>query len=62
MDKNLIWQYIGVSLLILAALIRMIVSLRKKSRKKGRSCCGCSLSDACEERKKISKSDSCNEC
>lgn len=47
MDKNLLWQYIAVGVLIIAAFARMIFMLRKSARKKRGSCCGCSLSETC---------------
>ena len=48
MSSNLFWQYIIVVILILAALARIVWSLKKKKKSKG-SCCGCSLAQACGE-------------
>lgn len=50
MDTNLFWQYAAVLLIVIAALFRIIIGLRKKHRRKaGGSCTGCSLSEACHD-------------
>lgn len=57
MDKNLIWQYTAVALLLLAAIARMIWSIRRKGRKGG-CCTGCSLAETCRDNKATSRSPS----
>lgn len=50
-DTNLIWQYTAVAVLIVAAIGRIIWSIRKRNRsgRKRGSCCGCSLADSCRD-------------
>gem|GEM_PF-2911329 len=50
-DTNLILQYTAVAILIVAAICRIILSIRRRNKqgKKGGSCHGCSLADACKD-------------
>ena len=75
MEKNLIWQYAVVLLIILAALVRIILGVRRIHKNPGSGGCpGCSLSDTCQKRRlplptaqkknpdKSGKCGHCNEC
>ncbi|MDE5653455.1 MAG: hypothetical protein K2G75_02160 [Muribaculaceae bacterium] len=54
MNSNLIWQYAVVLLIVAAAVVKIIVGLRKKhSGGKGLkkpSCCGCAISEVCNDK------------
>lgn len=54
MDNNLLWQYIAVLAIIILAIWRMIVGIRKRNRamRKGSGCVGCSLASSCKDYKK----------
>lgn len=47
MDKNILIQYTIVAILILGAIVWIAVKAIRASRGKGKSCCGCVLSDKC---------------
>lgn len=54
MGDNLLWQYLIVALIVAAALIRIVWGIRRNTKSKKGSCCGCSLADTCKDFKDIS--------
>lgn len=58
MDTNLLWQYLIVLAIVIAAIVKIITGLRKAHKKNSSgSCFGCSLADTCRDyrvQKKIS--------
>ncbi|MDE6810734.1 MAG: hypothetical protein K2J15_00110 [Muribaculaceae bacterium] len=47
---GLVWQYIIVLIIVLAAIVRIIMGLRKAHKNNSAGgCCGCSLADSCRD-------------
>lgn len=51
LSSGLLWQYAVVALIILLAVVKIIVSVIKKSRGHAGSCAGCSLASTCMDYK-----------
>ena len=49
-----LWQYIIVFIILIGAVAWILYRLFSK-KKKGQSCCGCSLADSCSSKKDIQK-------
>lgn len=59
MDSGLYWQYGIVLLIVVGALVKIIIGLRKSRRKKTYgSCCGCALAESCRDFSERKKSNS----
>ncbi len=64
MSSPYLWQYIVIFIIIILAIIKMIINIRKASKRKG-SCSGCALSQNCMDFKpdktnKITQPSACN--
>ncbi|MDE5842725.1 MAG: hypothetical protein K2H35_03190 [Muribaculaceae bacterium] len=56
MDSHILWQYIVVLLIVIAAIIRIIVGIRKTHKNKSAGgCCGCSMASTCQSMKQPNK-------
>ncbi len=55
---SIIIQYIIVGAILLASAIWIVVKFRRKRQGKDAGCCGCSLQDACSQKRK--KASCCN--
>ncbi|MDE6295722.1 MAG: hypothetical protein K2M03_06630 [Muribaculaceae bacterium] len=42
------FQYIIVTIILIATIIYMVVSIRRRCRNRGSACCNCAISDACK--------------
>lgn len=60
MDRNLIWQYTIVLLLILLAIAWIVRNMiRKRRNGAAGGCAGCSLADTCRDKKRIANTNKC---
>ncbi len=60
MSANTIIQYAIVIILVVGAVTYMIRGMRKMRKSGGKSCCGCSLADSCNDFNKKKRHNSVN--